>query len=203
MVQSLHLERMLFSWSPASQKKTLDLFCCSIQGGKSVETVLCANCTTHWAPPCGSFVRQAVRHVCVCERKREGERGEWCDRSELKWAGVHLRNRPKKVEERQVTLSQIEITLVCQTSALLSNPHTVANNPSLLLTLPVSLFVSLADSLPQSVFVILSFICHVVSLFKLISPSPLLSQSLSLVQIKSCPLKITIPNFQIQLTTDV
>lgn len=115
MVQSHHLERIQCSWSPASWKKTLDLFCCDIQGGKSIEIVSCSNCTTHWTPPRVSLVRQPVRHVCMCMRVSQA--GEWCDMSERTVyglvAGVHLWNKPVDVMERQVTLSQHKITFWC------------------------------------------------------------------------------------------
>lgn len=49
--------------------------------------------------------------------------------------------------EKNVTLSQNENTLWCQIRAFLSNPHTLANNPYMLLTLPLSLVVPDVDSL--------------------------------------------------------
>lgn len=139
MVQWLHLERMLCSWSPASQQKRLDLFSFSIKGGKSTEI----------------FLMLPERHdiVCVKEKKmiRGGERrqrkGQVIDVTNLQGrvAAVYLPEYTRgSGGEKSDTKPKQDHILVCQTSAFLSNPHTESLiippccSPTLCLSLPLA-----------------------------------------------------------------
>lgn len=137
-------------------KKTLDLFCCSIQCGKSIEIVLFSNCI----PP--------NEHTSMGELD-EGSCEAWVrvwknqrQVSGLIWPGswrVPAEQTRGSGGEKSDTNPEWDHILVCQTLAFLPNPCTVTNNPSMSLNLPLCLFVSLADSFSPSVFLLLYLSC--------------------------------------------
>ncbi len=186
---------MQCSWSPASRKKTLDLFCSSIQGGKSIEIVSRSNCTSHWTPPCVSL----VRHVCV--------RGSQRQVSDVTGVNVHRPGPSAPAEQTRGrggewsdTKPERDHIVVCQTSAFLSNPHTQS-----LIILPCcssSPCLSLSLTLTHSLYPSLSFFHLSVMLSLSLNWPHFLHFSLSQywldsVQSKSSTYKITIYSYSI------
>lgn len=137
------------SWSPASQKKTLDLFCCSIQGGKSNRN--CPVLQLHRSPN-ASVCEQGEACACACVHTvwERGNQRQVSDVSGVNLYGMVAAVLPAEQSggsggERSDTKPERDHIVVCQTSAFLANPHTesliipTCCSPSLCLSLSLML----------------------------------------------------------------